>query len=82
MSSPTIIRSETRYVFRTIIHDVIHKEMTVGGKKSADGTAELFVEDAGWYIRLGNLSIYMGHEEPALKSGQRVRLIIEADNVP
>jgi hypothetical protein len=66
-----------RYVMELKITDVIEKQLTVGGRKSADGTAELFTESGGWHIVIGNLSIHVGNEQPPFKKGQAVRLILE-----
>lgn len=66
-----------RYIMRGEITGIVKKELTVGGRKSADGTAELFTEDAGWHIVIGNLSFHVGDEEPPFKKGQNVRIIIE-----
>jgi hypothetical protein len=68
-----------RLVFRTKIDNIVKKETTVGGKKAADGTAELIVEDAGWHIIIGNLSIFVGDDEPGFAKGDKIRLIIEKE---
>jgi hypothetical protein len=69
-----------RIVWRTQVTSVTEKSVTVGSKKSADGTAEFFTESAGWYIQLGNVSLFAGHEKPTeVETGDYVRLILEKD---
>jgi hypothetical protein len=66
-----------RFVWETTITDVAEKKLTVGGRRSVDGEAELFMESFGWYIRLGHVAIFAGTEKPELEKGDKVRLIIE-----
>ena len=61
-------------VWSAVISGVSERRLVVCGRKSADGSAELTMESAGWYIRLGNISLYAGTEEPPFKQGDRVIL--------
>lgn len=87
MSEPNLIHLKptmTRYVWNSRVINVVQKETTVGGKKSADGTSELFTEDAGWYIiieGMGNVSIHVGSAEPDFKKGDKIRFVIERDDL-
>jgi hypothetical protein len=67
-----------KLMFHATVTDVREKSFTVGGKKDADGKAELFVESAGWWITISNhMSLFVGHQEPTYKKGDRIRLVIE-----
>jgi hypothetical protein len=68
-----------RILWTTTITDVAKKTLTVGGRVGADGKTELLVEDAGWYLRFGNISFYIGDEKPAFEKGDRVRITIEKE---
>jgi hypothetical protein len=67
-----------RYVWMTTIDDISRRSTTVCGRRDAAGNAVLTVEDAGWYIRCGNVSHFCGYDEPiGYKKGDKVRLILE-----
>jgi hypothetical protein len=68
-----------RLLWTTVVTDVARKTLTVGGRMDAEGKSELLLEDAGWYIRLGNMSLWAGDIEPPFKKGDRVRIIIEKE---
>jgi hypothetical protein len=57
----------------------MEKSVTVAGRKSATGEADLRVESAGWYIQIGNLSLFTGDMEPPFKKGDSVRIILEKE---
>jgi len=57
--------------------DVREHTLTTGGKMGADGKAEFFMESAGWYLHLSNVSIYLGREKPDIQKGDWVRLTVE-----
>jgi hypothetical protein len=69
--------NRSRILWTTVVDDVAKRTLTVGGRVAADGRTELLVEDAGWYIRLGNVSFYVGSERPPFDKGDRVRIVIE-----
>lgn len=71
-----------RLVWHTIITDVREHTLTVGGKRSADGKAELQIESAGWYIHIGFISLFVGIEEPPFKKGDSVKLTLEQEQHP
>lgn len=66
-----------RYVWNTVIDDVVHRDVTVCGRKSTNGDAILTMEDAGWYIRLGNLLIHVGSDQPPFGKGDKVKMSLE-----
>ena len=68
-----------RLIWTTVITGVDERKLTVGGKRSADGTAELFTESGGWYIRLGNISLYTGDVRPDFQQGDRVTITLEKE---
>lgn len=81
MTMKVIENVTERYVWHKVrVVDVVNRELIVGGKKSADGKAELFMEPAGWVIVLeGGMSINVGHEQPTIKKGQRVTLTLQGE---
>jgi hypothetical protein len=69
---------QVRYVFTDRVVKVEEKQFTVGGRRTADGKAELFMESAGWHVTFGTMmSFYVGDIEPALQAGDKVRISIE-----
>jgi hypothetical protein len=61
----------------TKIKAVEERMLTVGGKKDNNGDAVLFMESAGWYLTIDNVSIFMGQIKPAFKAGDTVIMTIE-----
>ncbi len=68
-----------KYVWVVKVDEVVKRELIVGGKKTSDGDAVLFVESAGWYIRIGNLSFCVGDDEPPFKKDDLVKITLEHD---
>lgn len=66
-----------KLVWRETIIDVREKFLTVSGKRSADGKAELQVESQGWWITVEHFSIFAGKERPVFNSGDKVKITLE-----
>lgn len=66
-----------RYVWETTLDDVVHKELTVGGRKNSDGTSELFTESRGWYFIFDGMALNVGDVKPSFQKGDKIRLLIE-----
>jgi hypothetical protein len=64
----------TTLVWEATVTDVKQKEITVGGRKSVDGSAELFMEKIGWYIYFGHVAVFAGGEKPDFDKGDRVKI--------
>jgi len=67
----------TRLKWETTITQVVEKELTVGGRKSADGKTELFTEKMGWYIYIGSVSIFAGLDKPDFEPGDRIEVTLQ-----
>ena len=68
----------TRIKWETTIIRVEEKELTVGGRKSADGKTELFYEKVGWYITLtSGVSIFAGLDKPDFEAGDRIEITLQ-----
>ena len=68
-----------RIIWRTYVTEVNERTVTVSGSKSADGTSMLKIESAGWYVRLGNISLYVGEERPKFDKGDKVIITLEKE---
>lgn len=64
-------------VWQTVVTDVSERTLTVAGRRSVDGKAELITESGGWYIQLGNTSWYAGESKPPFEKGDTVRITLE-----
>ncbi len=71
------LNPRVRYVWLDRVARVAERELTVGGRKSADGSAEMFVESAGWYVQVGNFAFNVGGEAPLLTTGDVVKITLE-----
>lgn len=68
-----------RYVFPCTIVNVEERTQIKRGYKDAKGEAHIDYEVIGYFAVLsrGNVAIYLGTEQPDLKPGDNVRLILE-----
>lgn len=69
----------TKLAWSTVVTAVEEKTLTIGGKRTLEGAAELFTESGGWYIRFGNISLYTGLEKPPFEKGDLVKITIEKE---
>ena len=66
------------YAWNDTISDVKENTVIIGGRKDHEGHAHLIVKNDGWWVRVGNISLYVGKEEPmGWQKGDRVRLTME-----
>ena len=67
-----------RLKWETTVVRVEEKTLTVGGRKSVDGKAELFHESQGWYITLvSGVSIFAGLDKPDFEAGDRIEITLQ-----
>ena len=66
-----------RLVWPMEVTNVLEKQVTVAGKLSPDGERELLVESAGWYLVLGNVSLYCGDIKPPFEKGDMIYLMVQ-----
>jgi len=70
-----------RYVIAAVAKNVVRKQRMACGHVVDRGLptqrAQLDHEDLGWWITIGDVGFYLGNEEPDIKSGDAIRVIIE-----
>jgi hypothetical protein len=65
-----------RLVWQGVIDSVHEKELIVSGK-IVDGKAQMVMQSQGWYVQIGNMSLFAGVTKPAFEKGDEVRLTLE-----
>jgi hypothetical protein len=77
-----LLNEKVRFVYVDRVSDIHEVERIAGGRKSADGSAELLTVSDGFVVRIGAFSFGVGPEPPPFKKGDYIRVTLEQTEQP
>jgi hypothetical protein len=70
-----------RYIIPAIVKNVARKQRIARSYIIDRGLptqrAEFDYEDLGWWLTIGDMSLYLGTEQPAIQAGDDIKVTIE-----